>query len=312
MAGTSVRTAHWIKKGLIYCPDGSMPWAKHYAFPPTPLLLSEDRLRIFLTFCDEKTVGRAGYVDLDPKNPGRILAVSKKPILDKGGPGRFDENGLLPTCVLRVGKYLYMYYVGYQLGQQVRYFQFQGLAVSDDDGESFERVQEVPILDRSHGEAVNRTSAFVMQENGRFRMWYVGGSDWTEVNGKPLPIYDMRYIESDDGIKWPAHGDVCLEFKSDDEHALGKPWVYKEDGIYKMYFSSRTRTKDYRLGYAESADGVKWQRKDEQVGIDVSEDGWDSQMIAYASIFKHDGVTYMFYNGNNCGRTGFGYAVLDR
>lgn len=301
----------WLKQGLIYCPDGSVPWAKQYAFPPTPLLIDQERLRIFVSFCDENTVGRVGYVDVNANNPKEVLAVSQRPILDIGKPGRFDENGVVPTCVLPVGNRLYMYYVGYQIGQKVRYYQFEGLAISDDGGDTFERVQENPVIDRSDGEAVNRTSAFVMLEDGKFRMWYVAGSEWTTVNGKSLPIYNLRHIESEDGIRWPGQGSVCLDFKDKDEHALGRPWVFKEEGIYKIFFSSRTASLDYRIGYAESDDGLTWRRLDHLAGIDVSKTGWDSQMVAYASIFKGKKQTYMFYNGNYCGRTGFGYAVKE-
>jgi hypothetical protein len=67
----------------------------------------------------------------------------------------------------------------------------------------------------------------------------------------------------------------------------------------------------YRIGYAESDDGINWQRKDDKVGIDVSDEGWDSEMVAYPYVFEHDGEKYMLYNGNGYGETGFGYAVLE-
>jgi hypothetical protein len=67
----------------------------------------------------------------------------------------------------------------------------------------------------------------------------------------------------------------------------------------------------YRIGYAESGDGVEWERKDEQAGIDVSPSGWDSQMVAYPFVFEHADATYLFYNGNGFGREGFGYAVSE-
>jgi len=44
----------------------------------------------------------------------------------------------------------------------------------------------------------------------------------------------------------------------------------------------------------------------------VSADGWDSEMIAYSAVVPYRDRVYLFYNGNNCGRTGFGYAVLDQ
>ena len=303
----------WRKQGLIYAPDGSLPWAKKYAFPPVPYLMDEDRLRIFLAFCDENMVGRVGYVDVSAENPSKIVAVSKQPILDIGQPGAFDENGLLPTCVIDVGNELWMYYVGYQLGMKVRYYQFQGLASSTDRGETFTRRLKVPVIDRSDSEMLNRTSAHVRWNGERFQMWYVGGSDWTQSGDKQLPVYNIKYLESDDGIKWGDTGATAIDFANEDEHALGKPFVIEVEGKYRMFFSSRTYSNQgYRIGYAESNDSVNWTRKDEEVGITVSDSGWDSTSISYASVIQYKDRYYMFYNGNNLGETGFGYAVLEQ
>lgn len=300
----------WEKKGLIHRPDGSLPWARRHAFPVTPLLLDSGVLRLYVAFTDDDFVGRVGWVDVNPENPSEIIGISPRPVLDIGRPGAFDENGVVPTSIVRVGDQLYMYYVGFQLGYKVRYYQFQGLAISDDGGETFERYSRVPIIDRSDEEMVNRTSAFVMREDGRFRMWYVGGSDWLEVNGKPLPTYNIRYLESPDGKTWGRSGRVAIDFRDDDEHALGRAWVIRRDGLYRMFFSRRSKSVGYRLGYAESADGIEWTRKDDEIELDVSADGWDSNMIAYTSIFEHRDRVFMFYNGNDCGQTGFGYAEL--
>ena len=173
------------------------------------------------------------------------------------------------------------------------------------------RTQRVPVTDRTDEEMLNRTSAFVRRRDGAFEMWYVGGSEWTTVNDKPLPVYNIKYLQSPDGIHWPAKGRVCIDYASEDEHAFGKPFVFEENGLQRMFYSIRTRSRGYRLGYAESLDGQNWVRKDDEVGIDVSERGWDSEMIAYASVMKHKDKVYMFYNGNNCGETGFGYAELE-
>ena len=301
----------WRKLGRVYVPDGAEPWAQHYAFPPTPHQLDADLLRLYIAFCDPDTIGRVGYVDVRADDPMEVVRVSQKPVLDIGEPGAFDENGVLPTCVVPVGDRLYLYYVGYQLGVKVKYFQFQGLAVSSDGGESFQRAQRVPVLERSDTELLNRTSAFVMHDDDRFRVWYVGGSEWTTVGEKPLPVYNMRYLESADGIDWGPEGRVCIDFEDDDEHAFGRPWVIELGGAYNMFYSVRTRSKDYRLGLARSDDLINWTRCDEEVGIDVSESGWDSEMIAYASVVRRGDDVFMFYNGNERGRTGFGCAVLE-
>jgi predicted GH43/DUF377 family glycosyl hydrolase len=301
----------WHKRGRVYAPPGDVAWAQHYAFPPTPLLRDDGVLRLYVAFCDADTVGRVGYVDVRADAPDEIVAVSERPVLDIGEPGMFDENGVVPTCVVPVGERLFMYYVGYQVGSKVKYFQFQGLAISSDGGESFQRAQRVPVLERSDAEPLNRTSAFVRPGGAGFQMWYVGGGEWTEVGGKPLPVYNMRYLESPDGIAWGSEGRVCLDFASEDEHAFGRPWVWDDENGLAMMYSIRTRSKDYRLGLARSTDGIAWERHDREVGIDVSPTGWDSEMIAYGSVVRSGGRTYLFYNGNERGRTGFGLAELE-
>ena len=71
----------------------------------------------------------------------------------------------------------------------------------------------------------------------------------------------------------------------------------------------RDGTGSYRMGYAESKDGIHFTRADNKAGIDVSKEGWDSTMICYPTIVEVDGRLLMFYNGNGFGRTGIGYAV---
>lgn len=301
----------WRKMGRIFAPDGELPWARKYAFPPVAYFLSEKVLRMYVAFCDENMVGRIGYVDVSTDNPLKVLRVSEQPVLDIGTPGAFDENGVLPTSIVEVDGKLYLYYVGYQLGRKVRYYQFTGLAISTDGGESFLRAQRVPVTDRTDRELLNRTSAFVRRRDGRFQMWYVGGSAWTVVDGKLMPVYNIRYMESADGIQWPAEGRVCVDLMREGEYALGRPFVIEENGRSLMFYSSRTRSKGYRIGYAESTDGENWTRRDDEIGIDVSASGWDSQMLAYACVVRHKDKLYMFYNGNHCGETGFGYAELE-
>jgi hypothetical protein len=68
------------------------------------------------------------------------------------------------------------------------------------------------------------------------------------------------------------------------------------------------------MGYAESVDGYKWERKDDLVGIHKSENpaDFDYQMINYAHCYEHNGKKYLLYNGNGFGAAGFAYAVLEK
>ncbi len=299
----------WQKLGLVYVASGEHEWAASHAFIPTAYMPDDERIRVFVAFLDSAKVGRLGYVDVDARDPRRVLRVSSRPALDVGRAGTFDDSGVTPVCALEHEGRLHLYYVGWQLGARVRYYLFVGLAVSEDGGETFTRHSEAPILDRSDGELFVRTAAHVMRDGGRWRMWYIAGDRWTEVAGKQVPTYNMRHLESRSPQVWGRRGDVCLDVANDDEFGFGRPFVIKEGGLFKMWYSIRSRSKGYRLGYAESPDGLAWARKDAEVGIDVSESGWDSEMICFACVQRTRYGTYMFYNGNNYGETGFGVAV---
>jgi hypothetical protein len=300
----------WQKRGLVYVAHGEHAWATSHAFIPTTMLLDEERIRVYVAFLDSAQIGRIGYVDVVARDPSQVLQVSARPVLDIGAPGTFDDNGVTPVCLVPHDGKLYLYYVGWQLGVRVRYYLFVGLAVSDDGGESFRRHAQTPVLERSDGELFVRTAAHVMHDEGRWKMWYIAGDSWLEVNGKQVPTYNMRYLESEDNVNWGRRGAVCLDLNGPDEFGFGRPFVVKEAGLFKMWYSIRTISQGYRLGYAESADGVRWTRRDAEVGLDVSADGWDAQMICFACVQPTKYGTYMFYNGNNYGETGFGVAVL--
>src|SRR4051812_40697464 len=112
----------WQKLGLVYAPDGSLPWAASHAFTPTSWMMDEDRIRVYVAFLDSDRVGRVGFVDVSALDPRKILRVSTEPVLDLGEPGTFDDNGVTPLCIVEHEGRLYLYYVGWQLGVKVRYF----------------------------------------------------------------------------------------------------------------------------------------------------------------------------------------------
>lgn len=166
----------WEKKGRIGLEKyiGSNTFARTFATLPTPLLISGEVIRIYTGFCDDKNVGRIGYVDVSAADPGRVLDVSSVPVLDIGSQGCFDDNGVVPLCVLRAGNEIRLYYVGFQLGVKVPYFMFGGLASSSDGGNTFCRVFRTPVLDRKDDELFARCGMFVMKDGDRYKMWYVG------------------------------------------------------------------------------------------------------------------------------------------
>lgn len=299
----------WEKKGLIYCPNGDNEWAQHSALTPTPVLIDESTIRVFAGLRDDKGVSRIGYVDVQANNPSIIKAVSDVPVLDVGIPGTFDDNGVILGDIITQNNVMYMYYIGFQLVEKVKFLAFTGLATSKDNGSTFQRYSNAPILDRSDNEIFFRAIHSSLFENGVWKAWCGVGSDWVWINGIPYPKYDVRYYESTDGVNFPEKGVVCIG-NTENEYRIGRPRVIKRDNLYKMFYTKGTLKKEYLPGYAESVDGINWVRRDENIGIAPSGTGWDSNQLCYPAIITSGDKTYMFYNGNDYGKTGFGYAEL--
>lgn len=304
----------WRKLGLVFRPDSSHGWSKSHAMLPTPLLMRDSGvIRVFYTTCDGDGLSRPSFVDLDAADPTRVLHVHAAPLLDLGEPGTFDENGVLATSVVRTSDgRLYMYYVGFELGTRVRYRLLTGVAVSADDGLTFRRVSRAPILDRSDRELYFRGGPYVARAGDKYRMWYVSGSSWIDLGGKPMPEFRMKYLESEDGLNWAPEGRLIMDVSDPDEYGFGRPWVLESGGRHAMYYSIRRISLGaYRLGYAESADGIHWDRKDAELGLDVGPDEYDDHAIMYAAPIEVQGRTWCFYNGNDFGRDGIALAVLE-
>lgn len=308
----------WLKKGLVFRPDHHFEWMVSHAAIPVVDGLGNGRLRIFFAARDAKGRSQPTYVEVDDGNPGRVLYVHDRPILPLGDLGTFDDNGIMPCWIVNHNTRKYLYYIGWNPQVTVSYRLAIGLAISTDGGRTFEKYSDGPICDRDVAEPFFNTAPCVLLDGETWRMWYVSCTGWKVIKEWPEPLYHVKYAESRDGIRWNRTGQVCIDY-DDLTQAIGRPCVYVEDRKYKMFYSYRSTTNyrsdpslSYRLGYAESQDGLQWTRMDDRVGIGRSQEGWDSEMLEYCYRYEHGGLTYLFYNGNGFGRSGFGYAVLDR
>jgi hypothetical protein len=306
-------SVRWRKLGRVYCAAGEHAWTKSHAYCPTAFArLDGERIRVLCAFLDADRIGRCGWVDLAAEDPTRVLAVSATPTLDVGVPGTFDEHGVTPLSLVRLpGDTIRLYYAGWQRGVGLRYTLFLGAAESDDEGASFRRVSQAPVLDRSDGELHMRTGAVVIPTKQDWRMWYAGGSEWVGAGEDAKPRYALRHLRSPDGIAWPRSGEVCLE-PGPGELGFGRPCVRLRHGTLHMWYSLRTIERGYDLGYATSADGIRWRRSDDAAGIERGPAGsWDADMIGLACLLEIGSEVLMFYNGNGYGATGFGVAVAE-
>ncbi|MBT4512411.1 MAG: hypothetical protein HOC20_09420 [Chloroflexi bacterium] len=296
----------WIKQGLIVQPQYGLDWMVTHAMVPVAMHLQDYIYRIYFSGRDKHNRSHIGYVEIDIREPRKILRISEHPSLGLGDLGCFDDNGVTPSWIVDHNNKRYLFYIGWNMGSTTRMGLIAGLAISYDGGTSFHRVSRAPILERTDSEPYSlMTGPCVIIENDIWRMWYVSGVEWAN---KDMPRYNIKYAESKDGITWNRSGLTCIDFKGK-ENALARPCVLKENSIYRMWYSYKGEY--YRIGYAESPDGFVWERKDDEVGIDVSPSSWDSEMIEYAFVFDHRDTKYMLYNGNDYGTGGIGLAIME-
>jgi len=301
---------HWRKLGCIFEPRAEASWICSHAAVPIPHHLDGDRFRIYFSSRNDFNQAQFGYLEIDLKEPAHPLALAGKPALEIGRTGNFDDSGVIGDWIVKRGDALHLYYTGWNRGVTVPFRNAIGLAISEDGGKTFIRYSDGPILDRHLNDPCFVSNSCVIVEGERWRMWYISGLRWEVRESGLKHYYHLKYAESVDGIHWDRTGSIAIDFKNENEFAISRPCVIHEGGRYKMWYSYRGES--YRIGYAESADGISWERKDELAGIDVSGSGWEAEMIEYGFVFDHDGQRYLLYNGNGYGKTGIGLAVLDR
>jgi predicted GH43/DUF377 family glycosyl hydrolase len=300
----------FLKRGLILKPqDVGIECSRLMC--PTPILVNEDKLRLYLGFCDNNGISRPGYVELNANNPSEVTTIKVDPLLNLGPNGTFDDNGVCPTCILKLNEEVLYYYFAFQRLVNIPFYMFTGLATSRTLDSQWNRFSNVPILDRTNEESLMRSGAYVIQDNNSFKIYYPCGYEFINVGGKLVHRYQIHFAESNDPKKWPEKGTPVIRFKNDDEYGFGRPYVFKNKDTYIMLYSIRSKSLGYRLGYAESKNGINWERIDKMDGLDVGYLGeWDSEMLCYSSLITTANNTYLFYNGNSLGSTGFGYAEL--
>ena len=313
----------WTKLGKVFTPQEveGRPWLKEFAQAPSTLVF-ENFVRIYFSCrppadANGQYVSYSAFVDLDRKDLFNVLHVSEQPILSLGGLGEFDEFGTYPVSVIRNDKEVRAYYAGWTRCESVPFNVAIGVATSNDDGVTFTKIGNGPVLSYSPDEPFVLSGPKIRRFNDIWYLWYIAGRKWKMVNGRAEPVYKIRMASSLDGIEWKKVNKDLIESRIEEDEAQASPDVSFANGKYHMFFcyrySSDYRGKEngYRIGYASSTNLIDWIRDDTKVGIDVSGEGWDSEMISYPHVFELDGKVYMAYLGNQVGRHGFGLAMLD-
>lgn len=308
----------WKKLGHIFNPAEYGFFGDYSAFAQSPqALVFDDFIRIYFSTREpDGEMFKSHIRHVDMTHDFKLINVSTDPVIPLGKLGTFDEHGIFPFHVTRTLNGLYGYTSGWSRRDSVSVETGIGLSISHNDGLTFERIGDGPVLSASVDEPFLVGDPFVVTREQQY-MFYIYGTTWKEgADGVSERTYKIALATSEDGQTFKRHGRVIPDTIIDESQAL--PTVFELNGRYHMVFCFRDtfgfRTdpmRGYRLGYAYSDNLVDWIRDDEALGFERSDSGWDADMECYPHVFEMKGRHYLLYNGNQFGRDGFGVAILE-
>jgi hypothetical protein len=289
------------RHGLIFKIEDDHEWIQSHSTLPVAVHLKDDLFRVFINVRNEKNQSHGTYFDYDIVKNVVVKFPGNTPCLGPGESGLFDDCGIMLSSYVK--ELNFFYFMGWHLPKTVPFENQISYATVTSVDSPFLKTRKHPIFGRCEEEPLSFGYPWVIKVEGVFRMWYDTILDW-KINSSESPQYILRSASSLDGINWNRDLKTGFEFK-EGENSIARPCVIFEDGLYKMWYSVGYHDK-YCLGYAESNDGIRWKRKDNEMIFSGEKRSWESEEQCYPCVFDHKGKRYMLYNGNQYGKTGIG------
>lgn len=300
---------HWQKLGQLYSPLPIHPKLASHAANPLAILLEGDVYRVFFSGRDVQNRSSIGFVDINILKR-EVVYICEKPVFEHGSENSFYSHGVSIGNCYEVDGQRYILFMGWQCPPGEHWRGDIGcLRLNDDLSIELDRAE--PLMGCDDTDRFSLSYPWVVRENELYLMWYGSTLTWDAGNGEMLHV--INFATSRDGHQWQRLG-LSVPYELGIAQAFSRPTVVTDQsGVYHMWFSYRSGKpgQTYRIGYAHSTSGKSWKLQLDDAGIDVSQTGWDSEMIEYPFVFDHNGQRFMLYNGNGYGKTGFGLAVLE-
>jgi hypothetical protein len=279
---------------------------------PIPYLNKRGNISLFFTSRDKQNFSHPFCMEISATPPYQIINLAKEPLFTLGNPGNFDSSGVMPSCILRTPSgALHLYYIGWNVPSDVPFHNSIGLAISEDDGLTFRRIHEGPILDRNIHDPLFVATPFVLSMESGYRMWYLSGTKWARDRSlnKWRSFYQIKSIDSSDGIHFTGTPKICVSYNEPTECAIARPWVVRIGNLWRMWFCARWDR--YSIQYADSNDGINWTRNQNFEISGTSQIGdFDSEMASYPALITIGHSSLLFYNGNAYGQSGIGIVTI--
>jgi hypothetical protein len=298
---------NWNKLGKLYHPISIDNKLQSHASNPIPVNIKADVFRIFFNGRDKDNKSSVGYIDFDIVKQVQ-LSRSSSFVFSFGNENSFYSHGVSIGCVYNIYKNKYILFMGWQIPKNSHWRGDIG-RLKLTNNKYLNISPSFPFIGTCSVDMVSLSYPWVCFHEGIYKMWYGSTISWTSSNKEMVHV--INYATSINGNDWIKHG-LAIPYEIGEAQAFSRPSVLIKNNEYHMWYSYRSGMGEkYRIGYSHSIDGINWKRKHENVGIVVSKNGWDSEMICYPYVFEHKSEIYMLYNGNGHGKSGFGLAKLN-
>lgn len=125
------------------------------------------------------------------------------------------------------------------------------------DGINWTRNPSNPILIPQNETGFGETDVeepVVIKVGNEYKMWF---NSYDDNNRK----YRIRLATSSGGLHWTKlPGAVLTGVLSWEDAGITNPHVLYKDGVYRMWYMAAGSTSVWKIGYAESTDGIHWQK----------------------------------------------------
>ena len=286
--------SNWIKKGIIFDKE----WAQ------LPVVdVYHDYYKIYYSTRDEQ--GRSIPKCIFSGKKFIYKSAAYNIDIPLGKPGSFDSHGIMPSDIITLEDGTkYMYYVGWSKRIDVPYWNSTGLAISKDNGNTWKKYSEGPVLSSNINESgfIGTVSCSKNKWLGTYDLFY-SSCNWEIINGKHEPVYGIRQ----GSFIFPNDINHIVDFidLKDNEGGIAS---FREVG--NKYFYSKRNKLDYRINIKNSYKIYSVDMDTEKEKLELEPEG-DELMTAYPFIIEEKDKYIMFYN-SDFGSKGISYAELKK
>ncbi|HRN69774.1 MAG TPA: C39 family peptidase [Candidatus Woesebacteria bacterium] len=186
-----------------------------------------------------------------------------------------------PSVLFQNNQYR-MWYDGYD-GSTFRI----GYAYST-DGITWNNLQS-PVLDGS-SKNQDYNEPFVLYDNNKYKMWFL-------TYNKSSGATNISYSESADGIIWNEPTVSLVPTEPWEINFIAHPHVIKDQNQYKLYYSGQSGNGIWKIGYAESINGINWTKFENNPILSPNAD--ENPTVAGTFILRENSVYTMYYHSKN-------------